>query len=849
MDTTLLINLSGQTYERLDLFEDIPITLTIQQSDLTNLTGRRVPYSNTIEIPDTSNNGILFEHYYEVNGVDFNPLIKIPCVVQYRGSDVFNGIMRMNAVINKPEGRIYEIFITGEVIDFFSQIRDYTLQDLNWTDLQHKVSYSAITTSWEAEPGTTNGLFQGQILYPLINYGLIYSGDSTTPLFTYDFTGPKSFTTTGGTVSINSFKPSVKLKTVLDKIFDITDFTYVSEFFDTDYFNSIYMDTFQDGQVGVIPQSAITNQNIFFVQASPQYNYQGGVIRDIEWYDNGPKGYDPLNIFNNTNSSFLATYPGDYFFNFRLNIRALDNFVTGSIAFRAYKYTNPQSPYTGTIVYQSPNYDLFTNTQNVDQYFSATCNAGEYIKLVVVEGIFPIYLPNGNIRNRGLYKLQGITTSGIAEPLPFWDLYNSPILLTGETINLQQGISNMNSQDFIKGLITMFNLIVVQDEESRQIRFEPYNWYYNDNDRNKVNWTDRIDLGSEYRIEPLSFDLPKQNVWTYDFADNEYLNKIYTDTTDQIYGRFKYINESNIFTGEKEYLIPFAPLPTSGTTGAENFIIPQCYYLINGLQTPYATKPHVFFWTGNRYAYKDQYKTVPGYWYLQGDTGPELMTTYPCVSHLSSLDIQIPSLVSDLNFQSTFDFFGNTNTQPVQFTEYNLYNVFWRDYVENLYSNESRRLICRVFFNPILLYQTSLKDSIFIKDANYTIEKITDGDYTNFKMTQVSLIKNKTPYYRIDPPPPVYGIEWNQPYPTVEPAYEFTCYVSFDKDEVCSSTAPIINLTSFGPTLNNFDKVYYDTGTSLALLPQGNYLRLQTSPPSDMFVVIDNYGRILEQTC
>ena len=83
MDTILLVSLTQNTYERLDVFEDIPITLTVQQSDLTNFTSRRVPYSKTIQIPDTSNNALIFEHYFEVNGVDFNPLNKLPCVVQY----------------------------------------------------------------------------------------------------------------------------------------------------------------------------------------------------------------------------------------------------------------------------------------------------------------------------------------------------------------------------------------------------------------------------------------------------------------------------------------------------------------------------------------------------------------------------------------------------------------------------------------------------------------------------------------------------------------------------------------------------------------------------------------------
>ena len=176
MDTILLAQLDGNTWQRIDVFEDIPITLTIQQNDLTDLTSRRVPYSKTIQIPDTNNNAILFEHYYEINGLDFNPLQKIPCVVQYRGTDIFQGVMRLNSVTTNTEERLYEVYLMGEVSDFMAPLRNLQLQDLNYTDLNHDLVYSSVTQSWECVNDGASGLFNGQILYPLINYGLDSQG-------------------------------------------------------------------------------------------------------------------------------------------------------------------------------------------------------------------------------------------------------------------------------------------------------------------------------------------------------------------------------------------------------------------------------------------------------------------------------------------------------------------------------------------------------------------------------------------------------------------------------------------------------------------------------------------------
>ena len=225
----------------------------------------------------------------------------------------------------------------------------------------------------------------------------------------------------------------------------------------------------------------------------------------------------------------------------------------------------------------------------------------------------------------------------------------------------------------------MFNLLIIQDEPNKEIRIEPYNWYYNEEDRELRDWTQKLDISRQVRIEPLSFDLSKDITWTYDYTDFEYLPKLWTDRNDFVYGRFRFTTQNNVFSGEQVYQLPFGSCPTSGVTGAPNFIIPQFYYLNNQQEAPYATIPHLFFWVGNRYAYKDSLKTIQGSWYmLSGNTAVE-WTTYPCVSHLSTLDSQLSDVISDLNFNSSFDFFGNSNTYINQFTPYTLYNVFWQD--------------------------------------------------------------------------------------------------------------------------------------------------------------------------
>jgi hypothetical protein len=471
--------------------------------------------------------------------------------------------------------------------------------------------------------------------------------------------------------------------------------------------------------------------------------------------------------------------------------------------------------------------------------------AGQVVTLRLVPQ--QLFIPLFNV-GPGFFLIQPFNQGGVVDDLIRWELYEGPTI-TSPLVDMKIGVPNISCFEFFKSMITMFNLVVQQGPDEDTVIIEPYNWYYDEPFRPQKDWTNILDVNTQYKIEPLTFDLTKDLTWTYESKEFEYLPKLFFDRFDYNYGRKKFTTLNDIFVGEQVYRLPFGPTPTSGVTGGANFIIPKYYFENNGQELPYATEPHLFFWCGNRWAYKDYLKSEQGSWYLlSGSTSVE-WKTYPCVSHLSTLESQFPNIISDLSFESTFDFFGNTQPLIGQFTPFDLYNSFWSDYVENLYSNESRRLTGKFFLRPLDIYQTELNDRIWVKDANYTIEKITDGNLVNKGLTEVALIKEKNPYNKIEPPAPIYAVTPNQDYPFSEPFFISGCFVSTDQDSVCNGTAPIENVGSFSftNTIENFDKVYYDSGTAWVLYPMGTYIRQLTS--STTFVVVDIYGRVLEQPC
>ena len=852
MDTTLLVYLDN-VWNRLDLYEAIPISIMIQEVDTTILDGRTSSYSKQFSIPNTSNNANILEHYFEVNGVDFNPLQKINCVVQYRGTDIFVGYMRLSAVVNYPNYTDYEVYILGDVADFASEIRNITLQDLDWNDLQHELNYSSITTSWSADTGNVNGLFGGKILYPMINYGLLYPNGNT-PTWTYSFDEPYSFDTNVHPVPENVWKPAVRVKEVINRIFDKTDYSVASEFFDTDYFHSIYMDTFVNGKLGVEVASAVTNQNIFRIYANDSILYSNPDGRFQMLFNNFlPDGYDPLNNFTSAvpynsvdpgdqlNASyFRAPFGGNYSFNIRFNFDNNKSALLGKLYFQiVLTKSRSANGSNQTTIAVSPQYASDRDIGSANWLPTVSLDSGDYVRafISVTENL-----------QRADLRITGYDSFGLTSPAPMWDLYNAPTLAGTELVDIRLGLPATNCIDFIKGLIKLFNLVVVQDEVNKVIIIEPFNWYYNEPDRKEIDWTERHDLNSTWRVEPLSFELAKELNFTYEKGSEEYLNKLFEDTNQYRFGRYKYVSTSNLFTGEQDYTVPFAALPTTVVNGADNFIIPAVYReLIPQLQ-PYSNKPHLFFWVGNRYAYKDKFKQIQGSWYLSsGNTSIE-QTTYPCVSHLSSLDIQIPELVADLNFGSTWDFFGNYNNLPVQFTPFNLWNLYWEDYVNNIYSTETRRLTGRFLLRPLDIYKLKLTDKVFVKDSFYRIEKINEADLVNNKSTECSLIKELGGYYKVVPPHPYYTLQPNQPYPGPSSAYTLNCFTGFTSTPVCDGTASTQTLTTFGVSgLSNNQQVYYNTGIQFIPVSQGTYVRYTADTTT--YVVINNVGTLLQQNC
>lgn len=207
----------------LDTYNDLPISLNFQITDITDITKRNTNYSKTIIVPGTEKNNRFFNHIFDVNvqTISFNPSKTIPCTITTGLYTIMVGDLQLLNIIN-TQGRIeYEIVISGFLKNVISEFGDLSLRDLDLSMYNHYRNKTTVLNSWdytvvENSSDRTYGSPGNGYVYPyIINGG---DQDIYNQLYVY-----------------NLF-PAVYVKTVIDKMFEDVGFTYTSNFFKSDYF-------------------------------------------------------------------------------------------------------------------------------------------------------------------------------------------------------------------------------------------------------------------------------------------------------------------------------------------------------------------------------------------------------------------------------------------------------------------------------------------------------------------------------------------------------------------------------------------------------------------------------------
>tara|TARA_R110002051_G_scaffold111751_1_gene184369 strand:+ start:1 stop:1506 length:1506 start_codon:yes stop_codon:yes gene_type:complete len=320
--------------------------------------------------------------------------------------------------------------------------------------------------------------------------------------------------------------------------------------------------------------------------------------------------------------------------------------------------------------------------------------------------------------------------------------------ITSQTI-LQTLRGELGQWDFLKGIMTMFNLVSMVDENNpNNILIEPYAEVFIKNTNSTTSttptnnslaarsiehdWTDKVDV-SEMELKPLT-DLNKNTVFKFVEDDDDYVFIQYKNsTTGHLYGS-KELDASTasngmptVLEGTKEIIAePFAATVSKPIDAQfSNFIIPSIYSMTDdGTSGGFENSPRVF--------YNNGVKSTGVSYFIPAQNGlfSENQTDFLQFSHLS--DIPTTAGSRDFVFESS-QLFSGLGGSPTD----NLYSIYWQPYFNELYSPDTRTMTLKVNLSPADVASFKFYDTVFIKNRVFRVNKI---DYKPNDLATVEFI-------------------------------------------------------------------------------------------------------------
>jgi hypothetical protein len=690
---------SNDILTQLDVFEGEAPRITKEVANVEDFFKKTANHTQEFALPFSDKNNQFFAHYYNANTdtTFFNASVKTSFNLYDSNILVMQGYLKLNEVdiINE----VYSVTLFGETANLAAEIGDINMNELFYqsTLLNHALTLSNVLASWNNALPLLAGGTTSDIIYPTINW---------TNAWQY---GVNGCNTPQGAITLGAFRPAIRIKYLIDRIFALAGFTYNSAFLDSTYFSKIYMTfgAFKGGlAVNVVPSGFKTNRtsDLTLTGATPAIIFNNYIYAVAD--------------YNTTTGEYTAPVTGNY--NFLVRLTHKRNIVGADVGKALLIYINGliASTSSSSLNYVSQNTFSFTSPGGGSSAtsiftYSAFLRAGDDISLA--------------INNFGT----GITLE-MASEATYWQLLTQPINSAGGTVTLFNNLpNNIKAIDFLKSILNRFNLYIEEDLiNSKMLYIEPFNDYYNGS--NEDDWTNIIDQSQPILISPLD-DLRKKKLIFQDQEDANWYIQRELQASGRVYGDYNYLSTSQFADGEEVINSVFAPMPINKVDGSQAMFTGFNIEFDGTTFQTYDAKPTLIYWDGKKTiaASSDYYYTYD----YQTDTTIQRNEWAPA-SHFSNA----PTTAVTENIQ-----FGNWSWATAEiyqaYVQNNIYNKYWAKYVNEIYSDDARKLVGYFYLSPTALSGLRLNTLIFIKDAWYRISKI-DGYTTGTTLpTRVELFK------------------------------------------------------------------------------------------------------------
>ena len=716
----------GQVICDLYAEEDIPLTLSID--DFKNVAEKVQSYSKDFDLPATKRNNQIFNNMFEItradDGLIFNPYVKTKCVLKQHGFILFEGYLRLINIKDKNGEISYNVNLYSEVVALKDILENMTFAQLDFSELAHDYDKDSIKNSWY-EPSSGTGL---PLLNPLSTSSFAYDttnqpayGASQTNVLKYPFIDWEHQYIVGGTNPLNNsatagfpeltdlaqaFRPCIQLKYLINKIFAAAGFTWTSNFFDSALFGEMFMD----------------------------FNWGDGMSPNN--YQSGGEGESAVNLYL-TGTFQTAIFPTN-------NYPPQMSYAAGVwtvLHDNQYVHLFQNLVFTGIDVL-SPSFNVEMRWVHTS---GATVTYFEQASYQSTSIAFNWYVSNGWNTN-GMTILSGDTfhvevreteqNVGASSRLEAGSNV-SGFSMTSEIadeILLDTLRGDLGQWEFLKGIMTMFNLVTMVDDTNKDnILIEPYSDVFikNTNSGNKTNlslaarsiehdWTDKIDV-SQMELKPLT-DLNEITTFKFVEDDDDYVaNVVKMANSGHLYGSLDFLASTStnglptVLSGTKE--ISAEPFATSVVKPImaqfQGLITPSVYAMDeSGICEGFENSPRIYYNNGRVDS------GITYYMPKQNGLSSENQEYYLQFSHLSSVPA-VSAGTRDFVFDS-LNLMPGVGVPPVS----NLYTEYWQPYFNELYNPDTRIMTLKVNLSPADINTFKFYDTVFIKNRVFRVNKI-----------------------------------------------------------------------------------------------------------------------------
>lgn len=562
--------------QQIDLSEDIVIPLNFNVDNIRDISKINSSYSKTITVPGTANNNKAFNFLFDVKAVgntsntntpnigryyDFKK--KAKCYVLENNIVVMSGYTQLVSA-TKTNGVIsYEIQIVSELTNFASVIADKMLSDISGdlTDqFTHTLTRSKIRSSWEDQdenPATG-------VIYPLIDYAGGYNDGWET--------------VNGKNWYLSAFRPALFLKQYIDLIFANSNFTYSSDFLNSEYFKRLVF-PWVDKEFSAVGGNSMQatscddfsclgiDHNADYADAAIGKHYPFKCLIEDNW---------EIGSYNASGATFTA--PVSAYYDTSVSIPAMQFYFTSPwidaiintaqrvwIVYEKYTADFSSSSIVAKWKYDFEEKDIFYNNSSpftpifttitpaptlgyAYEYTSKTFELNaDIMRIKLEEGQHlkvSIYLASKEVEDDQLFikgslaRNPGTTTLVIKEETPPILKIAVSSIFDNSRVTYQDFVPKSIKQiDLIASTFKLFNLIIVPDPDKlRHFNIYEREEFYNSG--KIVDWTDKVCYDEEVKVTPL----PNLSSSALNFSykeDKDYFNSLYTSSTGLIYGSYK----------------------------------------------------------------------------------------------------------------------------------------------------------------------------------------------------------------------------------------------------------------------------------------------------------------------